>query len=176
MAVLDILLYPDPILRQTSSFVDLKDTALPKLVEDMFETLRASNGIGLAAPQIGVLKRVIVIDFGRETEVSPLALINPEILWRSEETTPFRNGCLSLPGIWADVVRPAAIEIKYYDENFQPQLLKTDGLLAVCAQHEIDHLNGKIFIDHLSKLKRDFLIKKFFNRKMQEQEDLITQK
>ncbi|MDR0406962.1 MAG: peptide deformylase [Holosporales bacterium] len=163
MTILTILHYPDSTLRKTSLLVDPKDATIPGLIADMFETL-AIDGIGLAAPQVDVLKRVVVIDLGSDQDIPPFALINPEICWCSERTVPYSNGCLSLPGVYADVVRPEEIEVKYLDENFNQHHLKANDLLAVCIQHEIDHLDGKLFIDHLSKLKREVLIRKFVKK------------
>jgi peptide deformylase len=160
-APLEIRYYPDPVLRKLSVPVSPQDTTIPQLVTDLFATLEG-RGIGLAAPQVGILKRVVVVDLGPEySETLPLALINPEITWRSEETSACSNGCLSFPGFWEDVVRPEEIVVAYQDVNFRPQSLKAQGLLAVCIQHEIDHLDGILFIDHLSKLKRASVIRRF---------------
>jgi peptide deformylase len=147
--------------------VDPRDPSIPQLIADLFETLK-EKGIGLAAPQVGILKRVAVIDLGPEHDTPPLALINPEITWCSETQVPFSNGCLSLPKIYAEVTRPEEVTVKYQDPTFSPRFLKASGLLAVCLQHEIDHLNGTLFIDHLSSLKRLSLIHKFKKRRLEQ--------
>jgi peptide deformylase len=158
MSVLQILHFPDPRLRQKAAPVAAVDDAIRQLVDDMFETMYAAPGIGLAAVQVNVLKRVIVIDIS-EDKSQPLCLINPEILTSSEQEQ-MEEGCLSVPGIYENVTRAKTIRVAYLDRNGQRQELETDGLLAVCIQHEMDHLEGKLFVDYLSELKRTRIRKK----------------
>jgi len=163
MALRDILILPDKRLRQKSEPVKKIDAGIRKLVEDMFETMYDAPGIGLAAIQVGIAKRVVTMDLSKkeDTEKHPLVFINPEVLWRSEETATYEEGCLSIPEFYDEVERPAQVKVKYLDLEGQAQEIEADGLLATCLQHEIDHTNGVLFIDHLSKLKRDRVIKKF---------------
>ena len=161
MALRDILVVPDPRLKQVSVAVDAVDDDLRALMDDMLETMYAAPGIGLAAIQVGVPKRVIVMDIARQDEPrEPRYFVNPEILWASEETAPYEEGCLSVPEIYDEVERPARVKIRY--QNYQGQQIEEDaeGLFAVCIQHEMDHLDGVLFIDHLSRLKRDRAISK----------------
>jgi len=161
MAVRDILVVPDPRLKQVSQPVDVVDDELRALMDDMLETMYAAPGIGLAAIQIGVPKRVIVMDLAREGEDrQPRYFVNPEILWASEETAPYEEGCLSVPEFYDEVERPAKVRLRYL--NYQGEAIEEDaeGLYAVCIQHEMDHLDGVLFIDHLSRLKREQAIKK----------------
>ena len=161
MALREILTVPDPVLKQVSAKVDVVDDALRALMDDMLETMYAAPGIGLAAVQIGVPKRVIVMDISREGEdKQPRYFVNPEILWASEETAPYEEGCLSVPEIYDEVERPAHVKLRYL--NYQGEQIEEDaeGLFAVCIQHEMDHLEGVLFIDHLSRLKREQAIKK----------------
>ena len=161
-----IIIEPDPILRKKSASLEKVDDDLRKLMDDMLETMYSAPGIGLAAVQIGVLKRLIVIDISRNDEKKkPLFLVNPEITFKSNRTSTYEEGCLSLPGHFAEVERPAECHLNFIDYNGQKQNLKTGGLLATCIQHEIDHLNGVLFIDYLSKLKRDMIIKKLKKNK-----------
>jgi peptide deformylase len=161
MAVREILLVPDPILKQVSTSVDVVDDALRALMDDMLETMYAAPGIGLAAVQIGVPKRVIVMDLAREGEPKdPKYYVNPEILWASEETLPYEEGCLSVPEIFDEVERSARVKLRYLDYNGNQVEEDADGLFAVCIQHEMDHLQGVLFIDHLSRLKREQAVKK----------------
>jgi len=166
MSLLEVLTIPDKRLRQKCNKVDFVDDNLRKLMLDMVETMHAENGIGLAANQVGVLKRIITIDLSeveeikREKNFYPLFLINPECTFYSDEKTYFNEGCLSVPGNKIEVLRPKAIEVKYIDFNNQPQTLYDDGFLARVIQHEMDHLEGKVILDYVSKLKRDFIIKK----------------
>jgi peptide deformylase len=163
MAVREILILPDKRLRLKSEPVKKIDAGIRKLVDDMFETMYDAPGIGLAAIQVGIPKRVVTMDLSKkeETEKNPQVFINPEILWRSEETATYEEGCLSIPEFCGDVERPAQVKVKYLDLEGKAQEIEADGLLATCLQHEIDHTNGVLFIDHLSKLKRDRVIKKF---------------
>ena len=166
MTVRPILTAPDPRLKAVSTDVATVDAEIRKLVDDMTESMYAAEGIGLAAVQIGVAKRVIVIDLDqKEGKKNPRAFINPKILWASEETAVFEEGCLSVPEIWDDVERPARIKAEYLDRDGNKQLLEADGLLATCLQHEMDHLNGILFIDHLSRLKRSMALRKLTKAK-----------
>lgn len=162
MSVRDLVILPDSQLRLKSADVTAIDEQMRKLVEDMFETQYKAPGIGLAAIQIGVPLRVVTIDIAREDEPkAPLALINPEITWTSEETSVYEEGCLSIPDYYAEVTRPAKIRFNFLNLEGNRIEMDADGLLATCVQHELDHLNGVLFIDHISKLKRDRVIKKF---------------
>jgi peptide deformylase len=166
MTIRPILTAPDPRLQAISTDVETVDADIRKLVDDMADSMYAADGIGLAAVQIGVPKRVIVIDLDqKEGQKNPRAFINPKILWASEELAVFEEGCLSVPEIWDDVERPARIKAEYLDRDGNKQLLEADGLLATCLQHEMDHLNGVLFIDHLSRLKRSMVIKKLTKAK-----------
>jgi peptide deformylase len=166
MTVRPILTAPDPRLQAVSTDVEKVDSEIRKLVDDMAESMYAADGIGLAAVQIGVPKRVIVIDLDqKEGKKNPRAFINPKILWASEEMAVFEEGCLSVPEIWDDVERPARIRCEYLDLDGKKVELEADGMLATCLQHEMDHLNGVLFIDHLSRLKRSMVIKKLTKAK-----------
>ena len=161
-----IITEPDPILRRKSDNIENIDNQTRKLLDDMLETMYAAPGIGLAAVQIGILKRVIVIDVSKKDEKrNPLFLINPLITFKSNETSAYEEGCLSLPGHFAEIERPAECLIGYVDYHGKKKQLKANGLLATCVQHEIDHLDGILFIDYLSKLKRDMIIKKLIKNK-----------
>lgn len=190
MALLPILHIPDPRLRQVTEPVGEIDDALRKLVSDMFDTMYDAPGIGLAAPQIGVMQRIVVIDCAKRasdedetdediaeaeaddaeieeeeeeepTEPDPIVLINPEILWFSDETSVYEEGCLSIPDYYEDVERPASIKVRYTDMDGKVVEREADSLLSTCIQHEVDHLDGKLFIDYLSRLKRERITKKF---------------
>jgi peptide deformylase len=161
MALREILVVPDPILKKVSARVEVVDDELRALMDDMLETMYAAPGIGLAAIQVGVPKRVIVMDLARQDEPpAPQYFVNPEILWASEETAPYEEGCLSVPEIYDEVERPAQVKIRY--QNYRGETVEEDaeGLFAVCIQHEMDHLEGVLFIDHLSRLKREQAVKK----------------
>jgi peptide deformylase len=161
MALREILVVPHPVLKQVSEPVAKVDDDLRALMDDMLETMYDAPGIGLAAIQIGVPKRVIVMDIARPEEPKqPRYFINPEILWASEETLPYEEGCLSVPEIYDEVERPARVKLRYL--NYQGEQIEEDaeGLFAVCIQHEMDHLDGVLFIDHLSRLKREQAVKK----------------
>jgi peptide deformylase len=161
MAIRPIIALPDPRLRLVSQPVAAGED-LRTLVDDMFETMYDAPGIGLAAVQIGVLKRVVTIDIAKKDEPrQPQVFINPEIVSRSDALSTYEEGCLSIPEIHEDVDRPAQIRVRYTDLQGKTHEIDADGLLATCLQHEIDHLNGVLFIDHISKLKRDRIIKKF---------------
>jgi peptide deformylase len=166
MALLPILTAPDPALKKISQPVKQVDASVRKLMDDMLETMYRAPGIGLAAPQVGVLKRVIVLDLAREgEEPQPLRLANPEIVWVSDDDATYNEGCLSVPEHYADVVRPAACRVKYLDQDNKQQEIAAEGLLATCLQHEIDHLDGILFIDHLTSLKRNIILRKLLKAK-----------
>ncbi len=166
MSQRNIVIEPDPILRKKSESLEKVDDELRTLLDDMLETMYAAPGIGLAAVQVGILKRLIVIDISKEKEKkNPIFLINPEIISLSKNTSIYEEGCLSLPGHFAEIERPTECQIKYIDYNGKRKELKANGLLATCIQHEIDHLNGILFIDYLSKLKKDMIIKKLVKHK-----------
>ena len=161
-----IIIEPDSILRKKSATLEKVDDTLRELLDDMLETMYSAPGIGLAGVQIGILKRLIVIDISKDEEKkSPLFLINPVIISKSNNTSVHEEGCLSLPGYFAEIERPAECQIEYVDYNGKKKDMKASGLLATCIQHEIDHLNGILFIDYLSKLKRDMIIKKLIKNK-----------
>jgi peptide deformylase len=166
MALLPILTAPDPALKKISAPVKQVDASVRKLMDDMLETMYHAPGIGLAAPQVGVLKRVIVLDLAREGEdPQPLRIANPEIAWVSDDDATYNEGCLSVPEHYADVVRPAACRVKYLDQDNKQQEIAAEGLLATCLQHEIDHLDGVLFIDHLTSLKRNMILRKLLKAK-----------
>ena len=164
MAILSILTAPDPRLREVSKPVEVVDDDLRALMDDMLETMYEAQGIGLAAIQVGVPKRVIVMDLvGKEDEekkAEPRYFVNPEILNPAEETNVYQEGCLSVPEFFDDVERPARCRIKFLDYHGKEQIIDADGMLATCMQHEMDHLEGILFIDHLSRLKRERILKK----------------
>jgi peptide deformylase len=166
MNILEILKEPDPILRQKSTPVKQVDREIKKLMNNMLDTMYAAPGIGLAAVQVGILKRVVVIDISKEANKNePICLVNPEITWKSDILEKKQEGCLSIPDYFADIKRPNACHVKYIDEYGKERLLKAEGLLATCIQHEIDHCNGILFIDYLSKLKKSFILKKLIKAK-----------
>jgi peptide deformylase len=166
MAIKTILTEPNKILRQISNPVDHVGEEEQKLMDDMLETMYAAPGIGLAAIQIGIPKRIIIMDISRKKEnKNPLHFINPEIVWKADEDIIYEEGCLSVPNQFAEINRPKECHVKYLDYFGQPQLLKAEGLLATCIQHEIDHLEGILFIDYLSKLKKTMIIKKLSKQK-----------
>ena len=162
----NIVIEPDPILRKKSDILEKVDDELRILLDDMLETMYAAPGIGLAAVQIGILKRLIVIDISKDKEKkNPIFLINPEIISKSKNTSIYEEGCLSLPGHFAEIERPEECQIKYIDYDGKKKEIKANGLLATCIQHEIDHINGILFIDYLSKLKKDMIVKKLVKQK-----------
>jgi peptide deformylase len=166
MAILPIITAPDPRLKRIAKPVGKVDAETRKLMDDMLETMYAAPGIGLAAPQVGVLKRVIVLDLAREDEKpQPLKLADPEIVWVSDEDAVYNEGCLSLPDHYADVTRPAACKVRYLDYQNEIRTLEAEGLLATCLQHEIDHLEGVLFVDHLTALKRNMILRKLLKAK-----------
>jgi len=162
MAVRDIIILPDKRLRLVSEPVKAIDREVKALVADMFETMYDAPGIGLAAIQVGVPRRLVTMDLSKKEEAQePRVFINPEILWRSDQKAKYEEGCLSIPEFYEEVERPAQVRVKYLDLDGREQELDASGLLATCLQHEIDHLNGVLFIDHISRLKRERVVKKF---------------
>jgi len=163
MANLEILTIPDPILRQKSMPVEAVTDETRRFMDRMLQTMYEAPGIGLAAPQVGEKVRIVTIDIAREEEPkTPLFLVNPEIVWRSEdERSIYEEGCLSIPDYYAEVERPAKVRVRYIDYDGKLVEREVEGLLATCVQHEVDHLNGVLFIDYISKLKRDLVVKKF---------------
>ena len=166
MALKKILTEPNKILRQKSLPVEKVDGDLQKLMDDMVETMYAAPGIGLAAVQVGVPKRIIVLDIASKDEPrNPMYFINPEIINKSKTNSTYEEGCLSVPGQFAEIDRPSNCHIKYLDYFGQPKELKAEGMLATCIQHEMDHLEGILFIDYLSKLKKSMIVKKLSKQK-----------
>ena len=162
MTIKPLIILPDPILRQVSSTIETIDSEVKTLADDMLETMYDAPGIGLAAIQIGVARRMLVLDVSKDGEdKQPLVFINPEIVASTDARSVYEEGCLSIPDYYAEVERPAGITVKHLDRDGKEQLTQADGLLATCLQHEIDHLNGVLFIDHISKLKREMVIRKF---------------
>ena len=163
MALLPILEAPHPLLKAKAEPVDAGDPTLRRLADDMLETMYAAPGIGLAAPQVGVLKRLFVADLAdkkKGEEPAPIILLNPEIGWQSDEEVALEEGCLSLPGQFADVLRPRAVRVRYQDLEGAAREIEAEGLLARCLQHELDHLDGVLFIDRISVLKRGMIMRK----------------
>lgn len=161
-----IIIEPDPILRKKSQKLENVDNELRALMDDMLETMYAAPGIGLAAVQIGILKQIIVIDVSKKNEKkNPIFLVNPKITFKSKKTSIYEEGCLSLPGHFAEIERPAECYVDYINYDGKKKNLKAKGILATCIQHEIDHLNGILFVDYLSKLKKDMIIKKLIKKK-----------
>ena len=172
MALRPIILAPDPRLKEICTPVDKVDGELRRLMDDLLDTMYRAPGIGLAAPQLGVTQRVIVVDVSRTNEERrPLHMANPEIVWRSDELFEYEEGCLSFPDHYAPVSRPDKVHIRYIDYDNNEQTLETEGLLSVAAQHEMDHLDGVLFVDHLTKLKRDLIVRKMRKLKKQNAQD-----
>ncbi len=166
MTIKKILTEPDPFLRQKSENVEEVNDDIRTLMDDMLDTMYDAPGIGLAAIQIGIPKRVIVIDLSKkEEEKTPMYFVNPEILNKSKEDASYEEGCLSVPGQFAEISRPDKCKVKFLDYNGEEQILEAEGLLATCIQHEMDHLEGILFIDYLSKLKKNMIIKKLSKHK-----------
>lgn len=170
MSILDIVKIPDPILKQACDPVERVDDDLRRLLDNMLETMYAAPGIGLAGPQVGVTRRILTMDCAKRAEddensdpvePEPIFMINPEIVEASDEMSSYEEGCLSIPDYFAEIERPASVTVRYVDYDGKQAELKAEGILATCVQHEIDHLDGILFIDYLSKLKRDRVIKKF---------------
>ena len=181
MTVRKILTEPNKILREKSLRVENVNQDIQKLMDDMLETLYVAPGIGLAAIQIGIAKRVIVIDISRnrdkddkEQKKNPMYFINPEVIWKSEDKFTYEEGCLSVPNQFAEIDRPKQCLIKHLDYKGNVQELKAEGLLATCIQHEIDHLEGILFIDYLSKLKKEIIIKKLSKQKKENVERIVV--
>ncbi len=172
MTIQKIITEPNTLLRKISEPVEKIDNNLKSFMKDMIETMYEAPGIGLAAVQLGILRRVIVIDISKDENKNPLFIVNPKILNISKEKTIYEEGCLSLPGHFAEIERPAECTLEYLDFNGKKKKLKANGLLATCIQHEIDHLDGILFIDYLSKLKKDFIIKKL-SKKQKEIDKII---
>ncbi|MEH6629873.1 MAG: peptide deformylase [Halopseudomonas aestusnigri] len=161
MAILEIVIAPDQVLKTVCDPVQDVDDTVRTLISDMLDTMYKAPGIGLAACQVGVTKRIVVVDVSDDKEENqPYCMVNPEVTWESEEWSVYQEGCLSLPEQYADVERPAAVKVSYLDESGAKQEIEADGLLATCIQHEIDHLDGLLFVDHISKLKRGMIMKK----------------
>ena len=173
MTKLDILTIPEKVMKLESEPIETIDGELLSFMDDMLETMYKAPGIGLAAPQVGILKRVVTIDVSKREESdddkesprNPYFMINPEIVWSSEDPSVYEEGCLSIPDFYAEVERPAEVVVQFLDREGKEVELKADGLLATCIQHEVDHLDGILFIDHISKLKSDRVIKRFVKMK-----------
>jgi peptide deformylase len=166
MAIREILTAPDPRLKAVSEHVDTVDADIRALVDDMFETMYAAPGVGLAAIQVGVPKRIIVVDLAdKDTPPDPKCYINPDVIWTSEELATFEEGCLSVPDYYADVDRPAEAKIRFLDRDGKAHEIHAKGLVATCLQHEIDHLNGVLFVDHLSSVRRNIILRKLTKAK-----------
>jgi peptide deformylase len=162
MSIKPLIILPDPVLRWVSSPVERVDDAVKKLAADMLETMYDAPGIGLAAIQVGEPLRMLVIDLAKEGEpAAPQIFINPKVLAVGDDRSVYEEGCLSIPDYYAEVERPASVRVDYLDGEGKAREIEAEGLLATCLQHEIDHLNGVLFIDHISKLKRDMVVKKF---------------
>ena len=180
MAIRKILTEPNKILREKSLKVENVDQDIQRLMDDMLETLYAAPGIGLAAIQVGVAKRVIVMDVSRdrdkdkEPKKNPMYFVNPEIIWKSEKKFTYEEGCLSVPNQFAEIDRPKQCHVKHLDYNGNLKELKADGLLATCIQHEIDHLEGILFIDYLSKLKKSMIIKRLSKQKKENVDRIVV--
>jgi peptide deformylase len=174
MALLDVLVAPDPRLKLKAKPVARVDEPIRRLMDDMLETMYVAPGIGLAAPQVGEAVRVIVCDVARDGEEKrPMRMANPEILWRSEELATYNEGCLSLPEHYADVTRPAEIRVRYLDHENEIRTLEAKGLLATVIQHEMDHLEGVLFVDHISALKRNIILRKLVKAKRIKAEESV---
>jgi peptide deformylase len=166
MAKLDIIIAPDPRLKLKCKPVAKVDAKVVRLMDDMLATMYAAPGIGLAAPQVGVTQRIIVLDVAREDEKpAPIKMANPELVWVSDEDVTYNEGCLSLPEHYADVARPRAIRVRYLDHQNEIRELEAEGLLATCIQHEMDHLDGVLFVDHITALKRNIILRKLLKAK-----------
>jgi peptide deformylase len=166
MALLPIIVAPDPRLKQVAKPVDKVDAEVREFMRDLLETMYHAPGIGLAAPQVGRLSRIIVADIAKSEDTrAPLMMANPEIVAVSDDDSAYEEGCLSLPDHYADVVRPAWAEIAYLDENGASRKIRAEGLLATCLQHEIDHLDGILFVDHISALRRNMILRKLLKAK-----------
>ncbi len=181
MTVLKIYVAPHPVLKKKAEPVAKVTDKDRKLMDDMLETMYATDGIGLAAPQVGVSKRILVLDVEQkrdddippqERRVKPLCFVNPEIIWESEDRRVYNEGCLSVPGQYAEVARPDKVRVKYLDYDGKEREIEADKLLATCLQHEMDHLDGILFVDHLSTLKRDIVMRKLKKYKKENEEEM----
>jgi peptide deformylase len=162
MAKRPIILLPDPVLRLVAAPIDTVDDAVRQLADDMLETMYEAPGVGLAAPQVGVSRRLIVLDVSdKDDDKQPHVMINPQLVHTSEEPNVHEEGCLSIPDVRAEIERPASVVVRYIDRDGKPRELSADGLLATCIQHEIDHLEGRLLIDYMSRLKREMVVKRF---------------
>ncbi len=174
MAILPIIIAPDPRLKITALAVKKVDAEVRKLMDDMLETMHSANGIGLAAPQVGDHRRVIIVDISKEDEdPNPISMANPELAWVSDDDRTHEEGCLSLPEHYAEVVRPDAIRVRYLDHENKIRELEADGVLATCIQHEMDHLDGVLFVDHISSLKRNMILRKLTKMKKQAEAETV---
>ncbi len=161
MAILPILVAPHPVLKAKAAPVETVDDGVRALMDDMLETMYAAPGIGLAAPQVGVSRRIVVLDVaGKDEPPAPMCLVNPEVIWESEDLNTYEEGCLSVPKQYAEVERPAQVKVRFLDREGAKREIEADGILATCVQHEIDHLDGTLFIDYLSALKRNMILRK----------------
>jgi len=177
MAIRPIIIAPDPRLKKRARPVEAVDAEVRRLMDDMLETMYAAPGIGLAALQVGVLVRVIVVDAARKDEPpAPLMLANPELLWAAEDRRVYEEGCLSLPDQFADVTRPEACRVRYLDQDNEIREIEADGILATCIQHEMDHLEGLLFVDHISALKRGMILRRLTKQKKADQSDVWVPK
>ena len=174
MALKEIKILPDKTLREKSVPVEKVNNEIRKLMDDMLQTMYAAPGIGLAAIQIGIPKRVVVMDLSKDKEKKdPFYLVNPEIVWKSENLVSYEEGCLSIPNQFAEIDRPEKCHVKFLDYFGKQQLIKADGLFSTCIQHEVDHLNGILFIDYLSKLKKNMIIKKLSKQKKELEREIV---
>ncbi len=177
MAIRPIIIAPDPRLKKRAAPVEAVDSEIRRLMDDMLETMYAAPGIGLAAPQVGVSKRIIVVDAARKDEPpEPLCLANPELLWAGDELSTYEEGCLSLPDQFADVVRPEACRVRYLDQDNEVREIAAEGILATCIQHEMDHLEGLLFVDHISALKRNMILRRLSKQKKADKSDVWVPK
>ena len=175
MTIRKILTEPNKILRQKSQNVEKVDKEIQRLMDDMLDTMYAAPGIGLAAIQVGIPKRVIVLDISRDNKIkNPMYFVNPEIVWKETENATYEEGCLSVPNQFAEIDRPKGCHVKFLDYFGESQFLKIEGLLATCIQHEIDHLEGILFIDYLSKLKKSMIIKKLSKHKKENIDRIVV--
>jgi peptide deformylase len=161
MALLPIITAPDPRLREVSQLVDVVDDTVRTLLDDLLETMYAAPGVGLSAIQVGIARRIIVIDTAKDPDPpDPIRIVNPEIVWQGDEIGPYEEGCLSFPDQYEEVDRPSAVHVQYLDENGESQIIKADGLQAIALQHEIDHLDGVLLVDHVSTIKRNIIMRR----------------
>ena len=174
MAVLEIILAPDPRLKAKAKPVKAVDDDVRKLMDDMLDSMHSAQGIGLASTQVGDPRRVIVVDIsGPDEDPAPIRLANPELVWTSDEERSHEEGCLSLPEQYAEVVRPEYIRVRFLDETGETRELETEGMLAACIQHEMDHLDGVLFVDHISSLKRNMILRKLAKGKKQAEAETV---